>query len=98
MALYGTPNTNYGEKLANNVTIASLPGIHSKRCKAHIRKAFGEDSRGEVAEGALHLRGDNRTEKNLDLLESLEVLITVILRQKRQISIVPIWEKDGITY
>lgn len=37
-------------------------------------------------------------ERNPDLLVSLEVLITVILRQKRQISIVPIWEKDGITY
>lgn len=97
MALYGTPNTNYGEKLANHVTIASLSGIHSKRCKAHVRKDFGEELR-EVAEDALHLRGDNRTEKNLDLLKSLEVLITVILRQKCWISIVPIREKDGITY
>lgn len=37
-------------------------------------------------------------ERNPGLLVSLEVLITVILRQKRQTHIVPIWEKDGITY
>lgn len=37
-------------------------------------------------------------ERDFDLLVSLEVSITVILRRKRQIAIVPIWEKDGLTY